>query len=161
MGLPPAPVDEVQRSAMGAWRVLMVCVGVGLPTFGCGNLPVAPPADTVQSRAGSAQFGGTQFDGVYQGAIQITSAAQGIPRDWCQPVGDRMILRVANDFINYTLTYSSITQTLTFSVPIASDGSFSGTGSMNATMEGQVTGNQISGTMAGEGCAWAFSVQRS
>ena len=91
---------------MSAWRVLMVCLGVGLPTFGCANLPVAPPADTVQSRAGSAQFGGTQFDGVYQGAIQITSAAQGIPRDWCQPVGDRMILRVTNDSISYTLIYS-------------------------------------------------------
>ena len=46
---------------MGAWRVLMVCVGVGLPTFGCADLPVAPPADTVQSRAGSAQFGAVRW----------------------------------------------------------------------------------------------------
>ena len=146
---------------MDAWRILTACVGLGLPTFGCANLPVVSPADTVLTSPSSTQFGGTKFDGVYQGTIQITSAAQGIPRDWCQPVGDHMILRVTNDSINYTLTYSAITQTQTFSIPIASDGSLSGAGSMNATMEGQVTGNQINGTMAGEGCTWVFSVRRS
>ncbi len=146
---------------MGAWRVLTACVGLGLTTFGCANRPVTPPTDTALASPASTQYGGTQFDGVYQGAIQITSAAPEIPRDWCQPTGNRVIFRVSNGSINYSMAYGAITVTQTFSVPIASDGSFSAAGSMNATMSGQVTGNQINGTIVGEGCDWAFSVRRS
>jgi hypothetical protein len=71
-----------------------------------------------------------------------------------------MNLRVTDDTINYTLTFANIGHTQTFSIPVDANGSFSGTGSMHDTMSGQVVGSQISGTIAGEGCNWAFSAQR-
>jgi hypothetical protein len=143
---------------MAAGRML-ACMGLGLLTCGCANLPVKPSADTLTVASGSPQ--GTRFDGVYQGTLQITSAAPRVPRNWCQPVGNRMIVRVTDDTINYTLTFANIGHTQTFSIPVDANGSFSGTGSMHDTMSGQVTGSQISGTIAGEGCNWAFSAQRS
>ena len=129
--------------------------------FGCANLPVKPYAETLAVPSESARFGGTQFDGVYEGAIQITSAAPEIPSDWCQPAGNRILLRVTNDSVNSSLTYANARRTQTFSIPVASDGSFSGVGSMNAAMSGQVSGNQISGTIVGEGCNSSFSARRS
>jgi hypothetical protein len=73
---------------MSLWRTLTACVGLELTTFGCANLPVTPKPyiDRVQS-------GGTQFDGVYRGAVQIMSTGPEIPRDWCQPASDHMIRR--------------------------------------------------------------------
>jgi hypothetical protein len=141
---------------MSLWRTLTACVGLELTTFGCANLPVTPKPyiDLVQS-------GGTQFDGVYRGAVQIMSTGPEIPRDWCQPASDHMILRVTNDAINYTLSYANIPGPQTFSVPIASNGSFSGVGSRYATMSGQVSGDQISGTITGEGCEFTFSARQS
>jgi hypothetical protein len=146
---------------MSVWWTLTACVGLGLTTFGCANLPVTPAPDIVRTSPDGVQSGGTQFDGVYRGAVQITSTAPEIPRNWCQVAGDHMILRVTNDAINYTLPYANIPGSQTFSVSIAPNGSFSGVGSRNATMSGQVTGDQISGTMAGEGCEWTFSARRS
>jgi hypothetical protein len=108
---------------------LLVCLGLGLLTFGCANLPVKPSADTLMVPSGSPQ--GTQFDGVYQGTLQITSAAPRVPRNWCQPVGNRMSLRVTDDTINYTLTFANIGHTQMFSIPVDANGSFSGTGSMH------------------------------
>jgi hypothetical protein len=146
---------------MAAWRILPVCMGLGLLTFGCANLPVKPSAETLEAASKSTQLAGTQFDGVFQGAIKIISAGPEIPRNWRQPVGNGMILRVTNGSIHYALAYANLGQTQTFSIPVASDGLFSGSGSMSTTMSGHVTGNQINGTIVGQGCSWAFSAQRS
>jgi hypothetical protein len=143
---------------MAAWRILPVCMGLGLPMFGCANLPIERSAETPASE--STQLAGTQFDGVFQGTIQLTSVGPGVPRNWCQPVRKGTILRVSNGSIHYALPYASL-KTQTFSIPVASDGLFTGSGSMYATMSGQVTGNQISGTIVGQGCSWAFSARRS
>jgi hypothetical protein len=149
---------------MGAWRVLTACAALGLPTFGCANLPVTATPVAVPPSPGNIQSGGTQFDGVYQGAIQITATASMISPKMCQPVGgEHIVLRVANGSLDYTLAYANVAQTAqTFSVPIGPDGSFSGVGSLEATISGRVTGDQISATIVGAGyCSWAFSARRS
>lgn len=119
---------------------------------------------------GNAASPPVSFDGRYRGSVQVTGAAGGFDPQVCA-TDPRLSLQVANGAFSFTQSHPNLagtspgliseTTSSTYSATIAPDGSITGnSGEQNGTVEGEVSGAHMSGTINGFICFYKFTADR-
>jgi hypothetical protein len=129
---------------------------------GCAGPPpeqqaVAPPPDV------------TTYDGRYAGTVRVTGSGGGMQQDDCatpprlstEVVNGRFSLAVPHPRVATATPSLSDRTTPVYEASIAPDGRITGRSNQtNATLEGQVSGRQMSGQIYGLLCYYEFSANR-
>jgi hypothetical protein len=128
-----------------AGTILAVCGAIAA----CSGTPPAPPPAPV-AEAPAAPAPPTTFDGAYRGLL--TRVRTPTPRACVR--SHAVTMRIAGG----TLTYKASGK-MSFSGPLAPDGSFSAT-SGDTTLKGQAAPGTLTGTIDGEKCGYTFSLKK-
>jgi hypothetical protein len=121
----------------------------------CGPKQVATSSSTVVSAPA------VSWDGTYHGTVRTTALGSGMTSTWCETEPE-MVVQVKNNSFAYAMPHPNApdNRTPVYSASIAPDGTFKGTiGS--GEMRGRVVGSNMSGTVNGSLCVYAFSIDRS
>ena len=158
--------DEAMRGMNAARVRAMGGILLGL-TGALGAPGCAGPAPTPQPVAPLPAV--TTYDGRYAGTVRVTGSAGSMREDDCatpprlsiELVDGRFSLPVPHPGVATTTPSLADRTTPVYEASIAPDGRISGRSNQtNTTLEGQVSGRQISGQIYGLLCYYEFSANR-
>jgi hypothetical protein len=137
---------------MTASRRLIVTAATVLALAGCTPQP-APPMP--------APANPSAWDGTYRGTIRLTQLGPGLQKDWCE-TEPKMEVIVADGGFSYAVSHPNApgNPTSVYVGVVRPDGSVSAQ-LVSGVMTGNVTGTQMTGTISGAGCIYAFALNRS
>jgi hypothetical protein len=144
---------------MTAWRIGMATLATGLAIGGCTPAPPPPPPAPPA----------ISYDGTYQGTVTLTNVGAGVPRIGCA-APPQMVVQVRNNAFTFVQPHPNSTvaaagpgasQTTTYTVSIAQNGTFNGLSEVSGQMMGTIAAGHMTGTIQGIECVYSFTANKS
>jgi hypothetical protein len=131
------------RTILRAATILAFCGAIAA----CSSTPPAPPPAPMAEAPPATPP--TTFDGVYRGLL--TRVRTPTPRACAR--SHAITVRITNGAVTYAPSHK-----MTFTGPLAPDGSFTATA--DTTLKGQAAATMLTGTLDGEKCGYTFSLKK-